>query len=158
MKKTVLFLCLSAAFLAAGETLTPQINGNFAEKGRSWGLLAAKYGKVSFSDGVMELSRNDGAPYADVGNTRQSMEFRAGDKIELTFSAKGEGSVSAGFRMAQSGNVTKRFKLTPEFSTFTFTVDTAKLKLPEKGNVKFIIDKETSKVQIKECKVTISRI
>ena len=159
MKKIVVVLLLLGAVLVPGsEVLTPPVNGDFAENGRFWAPFAAGNGKVSFSGGVMELSRNDGAPYADAGNARQSVAFLPGDKIELTFSAMGEGWVSAGFRMSKSGNVARRFKLTPEFSTCTFTVDTAKLKLPEKGSVKFIIDKETSKVQIKECKVTISRI
>lgn len=158
MKKIVAVLLLLGAVLVSGnEVLTPPVNGDFAENGRNWVPFAAKYGKVSFSGGVMELSRNDGAPYADAGNARQSIEFFTGDKIELTFSAMGEGWVSAGFRMSKSGNVAKRFKLTPGFSTCTFTVDPAKLKLPEKGSVKFILGKDTSKVRIKACKVTITR-
>ena len=158
MKKIVAVLLLLGAVLVSGnEVLTAPVNGDFAENGRNWVPFAAKYGKVSFSGGVMELSRNDGAPYADAGNARQSVAFFPGDKIELTFSAMGEGRVSAGFRMSKSGNVVKRFKLTSEFSTCTFTVDTAKLKLPEKGVVKFILGKDTSKVRIRACKVTITR-
>ena len=158
MKKMVTVLLLLGAILMSGnEVLTPPVNGDFAENGRNWVPFAAKYGKVFFSDGVMELSRNDGAPYADAGNARQSVAFLPGDTIELTFSAMGEGWVSAGFRMSKSGNVAKRFKLTPEFSTCAFTVDTAKLKLPEKGIVKFILGKDTSKVRIKACRVTITR-
>ena len=159
MKKVVVCLILLSAVLVSGsEIIMPSINCDFAENGRFWVPITSGNGKVNFSGGIMELSRNDGASYADAGNSRQNVSFLPGDKIKLTFSAKGEGWVSAGFRMSSSGNVTKRFKLTSEFSRCNFTVDTAKLKLPENGIVKFIIVKDTSKVWIKTCKVTITRI
>ena len=140
MKKVVVCLILLSAVLVSGsEIIMPSINGDFAENGRFWVPITSGNGKVNFSGGIMELSRNDGASYADAGNARQKVSFLPGDKIKLTFSAKGEGWVSAGFRMSSSGNVTKRFKLTSEFSRCNFTVDTAKLKLPENGIVKFII-------------------
>lgn len=138
MKKVVVCLILLSAVLVSGsEIIMPSINGDFAENGRFWVPITSGNGKVNFSGGIMELSRNDGASYADAGNSRQNVSFLPGDKIKLTFSAKGEGWVSAGFRMSSSGNVTKRFKLTSEFSRCNFTVDTAKLKLPEGGLLLF---------------------
>ena len=104
MKKVVVCLILLSAVLVSGsEIIMPSINGDFAENGRFWVPITSGNGKVNFSGGIMELSRNDGASYADAGNARQKVSFLPGDKIKLTFSAKGEGWVSAGFRMSSSG-------------------------------------------------------
>jgi len=158
MTKGLLFAAVFGLSLLSAAPVTPDINGNFADKGKNWYVPAAKFSVIKMlPSGELQLNRHPNTPYGDLV-CGKAFEIKPGDVVAVTFTAKGEGPIGAGIVSSTIGNCTERVVLTPEFKEHTVIVNLKKVqsKLPGKVCVKFIIAGKVDQLTLKNCKAVIN--
>jgi|GEM_PF-5496568 len=151
MKKMLLLTAIFALSLLSAAPVAAEM------KAKNWYRPAAKNSTMKLlPSGELEFNRLPKTGYGDL-SCSQKIEIKPGEKIVLTFVAKGDGRIEAGVRVDAIGNRTRIVTLKPEFAEYKVEIDLTKeqAKLPQKAEMKFILSGKSYCMTLKSCKAEV---